>query len=158
MKEIKTIYKWIIAFVGMSVVFGGVFLWIRNDQKKDDYIQQVIFSSPEQRMATEKYMESSFSEGAMIEAKLEMTAYYEDLTIAIDTLYKTYIFVHSDIETNKLRNEAILSLVHNMDSIMQLLDERQKQMIRNIQSGKNASELNLIEIRRLKALENFSGD
>lgn len=158
MKEFKKIYKWIIAIIGVFGIFSAVFLWIRNDQKKDDYIQQVIFSSPEQRMATEKYMVSSFSEGAMIEAKLEMTAYYKGLTTAIDTLTDVHKFVYTVLETSKLRNEAILNLVHRMDSIITVMDKENKQIKSDVFTIKTFSEALLREIGKLKALENFSGD
>ncbi len=160
MKQLKTIYKWIIAIVGTITIFGGLYLYVQDEQKRDDDIESRLLSTPKMKVDTENYITefSGYSEVKNLDALNKLTDMYVAFTTSIDTLYKTYIFVHGDIQTNELRNKAMLNLVHSMDSIMKQMSEEMKQMRFDIASGKNASELNLIEIRRLKALENFSGD
>ena len=160
MKEFKTIYKWIIAIVGMVGIFGGLYIYVQDEQKRDDDIESRLLSSPKMKVDTENYITefSGYSEVKNQDALNKLTDMYIGFTTAIDTLSSVHRFVYTVLETSRLRNEAILQFVHSMDSTMKVMDADNKQMRKDINTGKNASELNLIEIRRLKSLENFGGD
>lgn len=157
---LQKIYKWIIAIGTTFIIFSGIFLYIRNDQKRDDDIESRLLSSPKMKVDTETYITefSGYSEVKNLDALNKLTDKYIEFTTSVDTLSNVYRFVYNVLETNKLRNKAILNLVHSMDSIMKVIAKENKQMQKDINTGKNASELNLIEIRKLKALEINSGD
>lgn len=153
---LTNIRKWSTDTLLVSIIVGGIFGY----SELKSYIQLHTFSTPQIKVLTENFIEKNLGIAGRenLEAQNQLTTKYIGLTMAIDTLSSVHKFVYDVLETGKLRDEAILNLVHNMDSIMRVMAEENKQMQKDINTGKNASELNLIEIRLLKALENFSGD
>lgn len=153
---LTTIKKWSTETLLISIIVGGIFGY----SELKAYIQIHTFSTPEIKALSEDFIQKNLGISGRInlEAQNELTKKYQGFTTSIDTLYKTYLFVHSDIETNRLRNEAILQFVHNMDSIMKIMDADNKEIKSDMFTLKTFSEALLIEIRKLKALENFSGD
>lgn len=157
---IKKIITWIVS--GLIAVGGLMYLYnyIQEDQKRDDDIESRLLSSPEMKVRTEDFMieESSYSKQKNLEALNKMTDKYISLTTTVDTMSIIAISIYNSIELNKERNQAILNLVHRMDSIVSVLVKENKEIKSDIFTIKTFDEALLRSIKKLKSLENFSGD
>jgi len=156
-QTLKTILK---EWLSPSLLVGLIVTLLLGYGKLESYIQIHTFSSPEIKVLTEAFIKKNIGIAGRenLEAQNELTKKYGGLTVAIDTLSGIYRFSHDDIKTNTLRNEAILSFVHNMDSIMTVMDTDNKKMQSDIFTSKTFDEALLREIKKLKALENFEGN
>lgn len=143
-----------------TLLIGLIVTILLGYGKLEAYIQIHTFSTPEIKVLTEQFIKANIGIAGRenLEAQNELTKKYVGFTAAIDTLYKTYTFVHGDIELNRLRNEAILNFVHSMDSVVKSVAEDSEKMRSDVFTIKTFNEALLIEIRRLKSLENFNGD
>ncbi len=151
-QTLKTILK---EWLSPSLLVGLIVTLLLGYGKLEAYIKIHTFSTPEIKVLTENFIEKNIGISGRInlEAQNQLTIKYVGLTTAIDTLSSIHNFVYTVLETSRLRNEAILNLVHRQDSLITVMDADNKQMQKDINTGKNASELLLTEIRKLKALE-----
>lgn len=151
-----SIKKWSTESLLISIIVGGIFGY----SELKSYIQLHTFSTPQIKVLTETFIEQNLGIAGRenLEAQNQLTTKYIGLTTAIDTLSSVHRFVYNVLETGKLRDEAILSLVHRQDSIIMIQSEDIKQMKSDVFTIKTFNEALLIEIRKLKALENFNGN
>lgn len=150
------IKKWSNETLLITLIVGGIFGY----SELKSYVEIHTFSTPEIKVLSEDFIQKNLGISGRInlEAQNELTKKYQGLTTAIDTLSSTYQFVYVVLETSKMRDEAILQLVHRMDSIVTVTDEDNKKIKSDMFTLKTFNEAVLIEIRRLKALENFEGN
>ena len=146
----------------LVLISGGTTYYLANERRIDGIekiVEQQTFSSVEMKTQTETYMASSYTEGKQIEAMNEMTDVYIEFKATVDTTMYVYERFFQNMELHTLRDNAILSLIRDTDSLNKVMVGSFNKMEASIFSSKNAAaELNLREIRKLKALEINNGD
>lgn len=145
----------------LVIISVGTTYYLTNERRIDDIedtVEQKTFSSIEMKAQTETYMASSYTEGKQIEAMNEMTDTYIDFNIKVDTTMSVYVKYFENMELHILRDNAILSLVRNSDSLYQVTVKMLEKVEDDLFIQKEFSKSLLKEIRTLKSLENFNGD
>ena len=110
-----------------------------------EYIKTVTFTDAQIKVLSENYIKNNLgvSEKRNLEANNELTRKYNQLTVAIDTLSSIYKKSYESVDAYTKVNQAILNMVHNVDSIskerLEILKGLKKEA--NIQS--NATQLAL---------------
>lgn len=159
-KELKKILKWVASIIFTLSGMFWLYTYIQDEQKRDDEIEGRLLSSPAMLAATETYITefSGYSEVKNLDALNKLTDYYIDLTTSIDTMAVVARFIHSSLESNRLRNKAILNLVHHMDSTITILSKELKEVGADARSARASADVALTQLQRLKTLEIKNGD
>lgn len=164
-KNKKSIYEKYIKPIGISFFVlgvGAIITWYVTNENRlyriEKDVEDKAFSSVDMKAQTETYMQSSYTEGKQIEAMNEMTDRYVEFRVAVDSTMVVYKRFFENMELHNLRDNAILSMVMDCDSLYKIMLKSFNKMEGDIFAEKEFSKSLLRNIKRLKSLENFNGD
>lgn len=162
------IKRWSTETLLITMIVGGILGY----SELKAYVDTHTFSTPEIKALSEDFIKKNIgiSGRENLEAQRDLTKKYQGLTNAIDTLSSIYKTSYESIDAYTKTNEAILEMVHDIDSLSVERLDILRSLIKenNIQS--NATQLSLdkqssillINEKILQILQNpntnFNGD
>lgn len=110
-----------------------------------EYIKTVTFTDAKIKVLSENYIKNNLgvSEKKNLEANNLLTEKYLKLTVAIDTLSSIYQKSFESMDIYISQSQAILQMVHNIDSLSIDRLEILKEVIKESKTQSNATQLTL---------------